>query len=185
MATKVIGDEAVATAAMRRQRDRHFDKFFLSGMAVVILASVFVGFARSYYLAGLFKAPLPNLLVHVHGAVFSCWILVLIVQTSLVSVGRVDVHRRLGMLGFGLACLVVVSGLLVVTDWQVRHFAAGEAGVKARAFYTVTLSTMLAFSTLIYFDSGCGLCALARSRQVVGIAHGGPPMHHSIAVIAA
>src|SRR5208282_5436774 len=151
MATKVIGDEAVATAAMRRQRDRRFDKFFFSGMAVVILASVFVGFARSYYLAGVFKAPLPNLLVQVHGAVFSCWILVLIVQTSLVAAGRVDVHRRLGMLGFGLACLVVVSGLLAATDWQVRHFAAGEAGVKARAFYTVTLSTMLAFATLIYF----------------------------------
>jgi hypothetical protein len=43
-------------------------------MAVVILVSVFVGFAHSYYLAGVFKAPLPNLLVHIHGAVFSCWI---------------------------------------------------------------------------------------------------------------
>jgi hypothetical protein len=39
-------------------------------MAVVILATVFIGFARSYYLAGVFRAPLPNLLVHIHGAVF-------------------------------------------------------------------------------------------------------------------
>ena len=75
----------------------------------------------------------------------------LIVQTSLVAAGRVDVHRRLGLLGFGMACLVVVLGLLVATDWQVRHFAPGEAGMRARAFYTVTISTMLAFSTLIYF----------------------------------
>ena len=56
----------------RHQRNDHFDNLFFSGMAVVILASVFVGFARSYYLAGVFKAPLPNLLVHTHGAVFSC-----------------------------------------------------------------------------------------------------------------
>jgi hypothetical protein len=120
-------------------------------MAVVILASVFVGFARTYYLAGVFKAPLPNLLIHIHGLVFSCWILLLIVQTSLVAAGRVDVHRRLGLLGFGLACLVVVLGLLAATDQLARHFAPGEAGVRVRAFYTVTLSTMLAFSTLIYF----------------------------------
>jgi hypothetical protein len=59
-----------------------------SAMAVAILASVFVGFAKSYYLAGVFKAPLPNLLIHIHCAVFSSWILLLIVQTSLVGVRK-------------------------------------------------------------------------------------------------
>jgi hypothetical protein len=140
----------MATGAIPRQSDA-FDHLFFSGMAVAILASAFVGFAHSYYLAGVFKAPLPNLLVHIHGAVFSCWILLLIVQTSLVAAGRVDVHRRLGLLGFGLACLVVVMGLLVATDSLGRHFAPGEGGMRVRAFYTVTLTTMLAFATLIYF----------------------------------
>jgi len=141
----------MATGVIRRPRDSRFDHLFFCGMAVVILVSVFVEFARSYYLAGVFKAPLPNLLVHIHGAVFSCWILFLIAQTSLVGAGRVDVHRRLGLLSFGLACLVLVTGLLVATDSLGRHFASGEAGIRARAFYTVTLSTMLAFATLIYF----------------------------------
>ncbi len=131
--------------------DRRSDNLFFSGMAVIILVSVFVGFARSYYLTGMFNAPLPNLLVHVHGAVFSCWILLLIVQTSLVAAGRVDVHRRLGLLGFALACSMVVLGLLVATDSLARHFAPGEAGMRVRAFYTVPLSVMLAFGTLIYF----------------------------------
>ena len=134
-----------------RQNNQRFDDLFFSSIAVVILVSVLVGFAPSYYLAGLFKAPLPNLLVHIHGAVFSSWILLLIVQTSLVAAGRVDVHRRLGLLGFGLACLVVVLGVLVATDAQVRHAASGEAGVENRAFYAVALSDMLMFSTLIYF----------------------------------
>ena len=134
-----------------RQSNQRFENLFFSGMAVVILASVFVGFAHSYYLAGLFKAPLPNLLVHIHGAVFSSWILLLIAQISLVIAGRVDVHRRLGLLGFGLACLLVVLGVLVATDAQVRHAAPGEAGVENRAFYAVALSDMLMFSTLIYF----------------------------------
>ncbi len=140
----------MATRAIPRRSDA-FDHLFFSGIALAILASVFVGFAHSYYLAGVFKAPLPNLLVHIHGAVLSCWILLLIVQTSLVAAGRVDVHRRLGLLGFGLACLVVVMGLLAATDSLGRHFAPGEAGMRVRAFSAVTVTTMLAFSTLIYF----------------------------------
>lgn len=172
--------------------------FIFSGMAVIIFASVFVGFARTYYLAGVFKAPLPNLLVHIHGVVFSCWILLLIVQTSLVASGRVDVHRRLELPGFGLACLVVILRLLAATDSLARHFVPGPGGMKTRAFFTVTLSTMLAFGTLICFclseplrscraqtsrpdrhncSSGCGLSALARSRRLVGGACGSAPMH--------
>ena len=133
------------------QSNRRFDDLFFLSMGVVILVSVFVGFGPSYYLVGLFRAPLPNLLVHIHGAVFSCWFLLLIVQTSLVAAGRVDVHRRLGLLGFGLACLVVILGVLVATDAQVRHAAVGEAGAENRAFYAVALSDMFMFSTLIYF----------------------------------
>src|ERR1700684_1683911 len=123
MATEVIGHHG----------DRRSDNLFFSGMAVIVLASVLVGFAHTYYLAGVFKAPLPNLLVHIHGAVFSCWILLLIVQTSLVAAGRVDLHRRLGLLGFALACLMVIVGLLAATDSQGRHFAPGEAGSGVRA----------------------------------------------------
>jgi hypothetical protein len=134
----------MATGVSRRQSDRRFDKLFFSGMAVVILASVFVGFAHSYYLAGVFKAPLPNLLIHIHGVVFSCWILLLIVQTSLVAADRVDLHRRMGLVGFALACLVVILGLLAATDSLGRHFAPGEAGIRARAFYTVSSSDLTA-----------------------------------------
>src|SRR5712671_4977973 len=78
---------------------RRYDHLFFSAMALLILATVFVGFARTYYLAGVFHAPLPSLVIHLHGAAFSCWILLLVTQTSLVSAGRVDIHRRLGMAG--------------------------------------------------------------------------------------
>jgi hypothetical protein len=54
---------------------RRFDDVFFTSMAHVMLVTVFVGFAHTYYLAGLFRAPLPNRIIHLHGAVFSCWIL--------------------------------------------------------------------------------------------------------------
>jgi hypothetical protein len=134
------------------QNSRRFEHLFFSGMAVVILVSVFVGFAPTYYLAGLFKAPLPNLLVHIHGAVFSSWIILLITQTSLVATGRVDVHRRLGLLGFCLACLVVILGALVATENLVRHYhrTPDDGGVAGRAFYAVALADILMFATLVY-----------------------------------
>ena len=91
----------MATSVVRH-RDGRFEDFFFSGMAVLVLVTVFLGFARTYYLAGVFKAdPLPPLL-HVHGAVFSAWIVLLIVQVSLVAADRVDLHRRLGLMGFCL-----------------------------------------------------------------------------------
>src|SRR3984885_7427375 len=138
----------------RRGKYRH-DHLFFSGLAILFLVSVFIGFARSYYLAGLFKAPLPNMLLHVHGAVFSLWVLLLITQTSLVAAKRVDVHRRLGLLGFGLACVMVVSGVLVASDQIARH-AAQPAGphagiVEARAFYAIPLGEILMFCALVYF----------------------------------
>jgi hypothetical protein len=134
-----------------RQTSRSFDNAFFPGMAALILATVIVGFARTYYLAGVFRAPLPNLLVHSHGAVFSAWIVLLIAQTSLVAAGRVDLHRRLGLLGFALACAMVVLGLMAATDALIRHSAPGEKGVGARAFYSVPIADMLVFATLIYF----------------------------------
>src|ERR1700693_3728390 len=42
MATRVV-----------RHGDARFEKFFFSGMAILILVTVFLGFARTYYLAGV------------------------------------------------------------------------------------------------------------------------------------
>ncbi len=84
-----------------RQNKRRFENLFFSGMAVLILATVFVGLARSYYLTGV------------------C------------------------LLGFGLACLLVIVGLLAATDSLARHFAAGGSGVGARAFCAIQITDML------------------------------------------
>src|ERR1700722_11750279 len=45
---------------------RRFDHRFFSSMALLMLATVFLGFARTYYLVGIFRAPLPSLIIHLH-----------------------------------------------------------------------------------------------------------------------
>jgi hypothetical protein len=140
----------LVTLAVAR-RNRRWDNLFFSGVAALILVAVFVGFAQSYYLAGMMRARLPNLLIHVHGAVFSAWIVLLIVQTSLVAAGRVDIHRRLGLLGFGIACLMLLLGLMAATDELIRHSKSGAADSDARAFFGILIGGMAAFASLIYF----------------------------------
>ena len=125
-----------------------YDHFFFSTMAVVMLASVFVGFAHTYYLAGVFHAPLPSLIIHLHGAAFSCWILLLVAQTSFVSTGRVDIHRKLGIAGFLLACLMVTLGVLAATDSLRR--GTGPTGLDAQFFYVIPMTDMLIFATLVF-----------------------------------
>jgi hypothetical protein len=131
----------MATAVSGRAETR-LDRYFFPGMALLMLATVLWGFARTYYLAA-------NWLVHVHGAVFSCWILLLVTQTSLVAANRVDVHRKLGLLGFGLAPLMVVVGTLAATDQLRRRFGiTGRLGMDP---IVVPLTDMLVFGTLVFF----------------------------------
>jgi hypothetical protein len=127
---------------------RRFDHVFFTGMALVMLVTVFVGFAHTYYLAGLFRAPLPSRIIQIHGAVFSCWILLLVAQTSLVSAGRVDIHQRLGVAGFFLGCLMIVLGVMAATDSLARGAPAGR---DPQMFYIIPITDILLFAVPLCF----------------------------------
>lgn len=99
---------------------RKYDRQFFFVMTILLLAVVVIGFAPTYYLAGVFRAPLPSPMVHVHGAVFSSWMLLLLVQTGLISARRVSWHRNLGVAGFLLACVMVVVAMLTAADLAFR-----------------------------------------------------------------
>jgi hypothetical protein len=59
------------TAAARPPRKIRSDDLFFLGMAVMSLIVVLISFARIYFLVGMFRAPLPNLLLHIHGVAFT------------------------------------------------------------------------------------------------------------------
>ena len=128
---------------------RRFDHYFFSGTAWLMLAIVLFGFGPTYYWAGVFNAPLPSRIIHIHGAVFSCWILLLVAQNSLAWAGRVDIHRRLGLAGFLLACLMVVVGWIAATDRLARGTA--PPGVDTYFFYIIPMTDMVIFGTLVLF----------------------------------
>lgn len=142
----------MAVASTHARANVRPDDVFFSSMAAVALAVVLVGFARTYFLAGFFWAPLPNALVHIHAAVFTSWIALLITQVSLVTAGRVDLHRRLGKLGFALAGLMIVVGIATASDRLVRDSAhPGPDGIEGVFdLYAVSIGGMLMFCIFSY-----------------------------------
>jgi len=148
VATGHCDNLASSTMRARAPESRRFENLFFFSMALLILATVFVGFAKTYFLAGIFRAHLPNLVIHMHGAAFTAWMLLLITQTSLVSGGRVDIHRKLGIAGFCLACLMVVLGTLAATNMLAR---GDPPFADPKAFYAVTLLDMVLFATMVFF----------------------------------
>jgi len=106
----------MATAAARAPGIRSDDIFF-PAVALLILGIVVSGFARSYFLAGMFRARLPNALVHVHGAVFVSWIFLLVAQSWLVAAHKVKWHMKLGALSLLLLPAMVVLGIFTLFDF--------------------------------------------------------------------
>ena len=101
------------TAPDHRQRERRF----YTGMALVMLAAVFLGFSRTYFLRPWFPeaahlAPREPYFYYVHGVCLTAWFLLLMIQPFLVAKRRVDLHRKLGWVGVGLAVAVVAVGVL-------------------------------------------------------------------------
>src|SRR3954452_14258854 len=101
---------AVSAAAIRTKRRT---RRFYVGMAIAFAITVFAGFARTYFLKAHFGSPPLGPLVHLHGAIFTTWVLFFLVQTTLVASGRTYLHRRMGIAGVVLAALVLALGTTV------------------------------------------------------------------------
>ena len=67
------------------------DRRLYTWVAVFVPVIVLIGFARSYYLKGFFNTPaIPSLLVHLHGIVMTSWVVLFVVQVSLVAKSSPD-----------------------------------------------------------------------------------------------
>lgn len=135
-------------APPRRLSAEH--RFYL-GMAFAIIATVFAGFAPSYYLRGLVPAYRPFLpitpLIVLHGLLFSAWVLLFAAQVGLVSAGRTGVHRRLGGAGVALLAGMVIVALPAALGGVARN--SGPPAVPPLAWLAVPLLDIPVFAGLI------------------------------------
>ncbi len=90
-------------------------------MAGAVIATVFAGFAPTFYLRGSFPQNRPmSALLHVHGIVFSAWVTVFLVQTLLIARGSRSMHRRLGWVAVGIAATMAALVVAAVIE-QLRR----------------------------------------------------------------
>jgi hypothetical protein len=140
------------------QRPLHRDRLFFSGMALLILIIVIVGFAPTFYLAPLFPGrPAPaERFFYVKGVIFSAWFLLLPVQCGLIALRRVVLHRTLGIAGATIAVLMVISGI-----WGAL-IAAGRPGGFIAVSAPPLMFLVEPFFDMVTFASLVGLALIWR-----------------------
>jgi hypothetical protein len=109
-------------------------RYFYFGAALVMLATVLVGFSPTFYLKGVVTAPvapgpLPLYLV-AHGCAMTAWCLFFVWQTWLAASGRTAMHRRTGWVGCGLLALAILTA--VYATLQIVRLRV-DAGFSAQA----------------------------------------------------
>src|SRR6185503_12248528 len=133
-----------APAIARRRRER----WFYLGMSAALVITVFAGFAPTYYLRPYFTASPLIPLLHLHGLVFSSWLVLFVIQTSLVAAHRTDIHRRLGIVGGVIAVLMIVIGFTTALI-RAKQGATPVPDVSPLSFLVVPIGDMTVFAILI------------------------------------
>ena len=107
MATDAVVVPASSRPHTYKPVNRTAERIFYSAMALLLCICVYIGFSPTYFRAGIVRAPLPSPILHIHGAIFTLWMLLFVVQVY-------------------FACILVPNG---------THYADGTAANNA--FYNL------------------------------------------------
>jgi hypothetical protein len=147
-----------------RAESRQFYVWMAYACAFVAIA----GFTATYWApvaAGSFVGP-P--ILHVHGLLFSAWMLLFIAQARSAGSGRFEYHRSLGLVGISLATAMLFAGLMVAIA-SINGGAARGFDQQTRAFSIVPITIMLFFAATV-------AAAIANTRR--------PDVHMRLMLVA-
>ena len=151
-------------------RNGLIDRYFYFAMAVLIVLITVYGFHFTI-LENLVEAAVPRpLIVWVHAAVFTAWLVLFFVQSGLVRIRRVGWHRTLGWLGLAIGASMPFLGSATAIVMDRFRFQRLHANPTYEAnFLILQLNDMLLFT--IFF----ALAALWRKK---------PQLHRRLMLIA-
>jgi hypothetical protein len=154
---------AAAVPASRAANPAAYDRVFFSGVAIAMALVTFIGFAPTFYLRSMFGAPVSltglteiTPVVMAHGAIFTAWVLLFVLQTSLIATRNVALHRRMGVAGIVLAAAMVAVGL--PTAFAAAARGSAPAGLEPLVFLVVPTFDLLLFA-------GFFIAAVLRRRE--------------------
>jgi uncharacterized membrane protein YozB (DUF420 family) len=136
----------MTTISMAQTRPRMVGRPFYLIMSLVMAAVIVGGFSQT--VPDDFRAPhgFP-LLMQIHGAVFSLWVLLFVAQPAFVVRGSVALHRRVGLFGAGLAGAMVIMGL--AATWYAVHYDFVPDFFPPRIFLVMNVIGILVFGGLV------------------------------------
>ena len=148
MATDAVLRAGSAPRPSYRPVNRKIERVYFGFMAVLLCTVVFIGFSPTYFQAGLIKAPLPSPILHIHGAAFTLWMILVLVQSALISAHRVAWHRSLGTIAFCLPPIMVVLGTIAALDALHRKVQIGP--LDPATSLSIPLLGILCFAVVIF-----------------------------------
>jgi len=124
------------------------------GLAIAITAAVVLGFGRTFFFRAWYPEyarlhGAPEAIFYIHGIAFAAWLLLLLAQTSLVSAGRVAVHRQLGWVGAALAVAMVILGIVGSLIAASRPTGFIDIPVPPLQFLVVPFNLVIIFGVFV------------------------------------
>jgi hypothetical protein len=166
VATDVIGTPGpFIKERVYRPVSRLPERVFFGGMAILLCAVVIVGFSPTYYRAGIWKAPLPSPILHIHGAVFTVWMLLYLTQTALISAKRIAWHRSLGTVAFCVPPIMIVLGVMAALDALKRGVTIGP--LDTAVSLAIPLLGIASFTVVIFASWRARRSGAAHKRLIL------------------
>jgi hypothetical protein len=135
---------AVESAA--RPRAHRF--YFRMACAAALIA--FVGFTPTYWAKVATGSFTGGAIVHLHGILFSAWMLYFVTQTALAASGRLERHRTFGLAGISLATALLFVGIAAELHSIHIGIAAGrEAQNRTFSIVPITIVVFFAFAVAV------------------------------------
>ncbi len=154
-----------------------FNRRFYFLMSLIVAALVVDGFGPRLG-ARLIHPPVPpGTILYIHAVVFSSWVIFFIVQTALVGVRKVKIHRTLGWWGGVLGASIPILGTAtaIVVGRSDAHPTDADAAFLVFSFYDMA-AFAVAFALALHwrhrpefhrrlmFIATCGLQSAAVAR---------------------
>lgn len=117
-------------------------------MSLAVVITVFAGFAPTYYLRPYYTTTPLMPLLHLHGLVFTSWLVLFVTQTTLVAAHRTDIHRRLGIVGGVIAVLMILVGFTTAVI-RAKQGATPAPDISPLSFLVVPLGDISVFAILV------------------------------------
>ncbi len=134
--------------AQSSQPIRFAERYFYFCISLVIAAVVVYGFSHTVDRRLIHANPRPPGLLWMHAFVFTSWVVFYILQSALVRLRKVKLHRALGWVGAALGSSMVVFGFWIAV--VMARFDTNQLHRPNRdAFLIVPLLDILAFAIFL------------------------------------